>query len=218
MNAILAAMDWHGVGIRTGVVIAGLAIWFWSQRLIGRKALAKDGIGDAVHEWTAKWHRYLVEHRAAANATLITSSIFIDIIGISLIVAGIFGSTFAPFLAVLIVFALRQVCQGLCTLPPPPGIIWRNPGFPALLVTYDVGNDFFFSGHTALAVLGAIEAAHLGPPWLAVVAACIALAEMVVVLVLRAHYTLDVIAGILAAVCAADLAHRWAPALDTFLR
>lgn len=218
MNAILAAMDWHGVGIRTGVVIAGLAIWFWSQGLIGRKALAKDGIGDAVHEWTAKWHRYLVEHRAAANATLITSSIFIDIMGISLIVAGIFGPTFAPFLAVLIVFALRQVCQGLCTLPPPPGIIWRNPGFPALLVTYDVGNDFFFSGHTALAALGAIEAAHLGPPWLAVVAGCIALAEMVVVLVLRAHYTLDVIAGVLAAVCAADLAHRWAPALDTFLR
>jgi hypothetical protein len=79
--------------------------------------------------------------------------------GLSLIAAAIFGRTFAPFLGVLILFALRQVCQSLCTLPPPPGIIWRNPGFPTLLVTYDVGNDFFFSGHTALAVLGAIEAA-----------------------------------------------------------
>ena len=109
-------------------------------------------------------------HDRAANAALITSSIFIDLFGLSLIGAAIFGPTFAPFLAILIVFGLRQICQGLCTLPPPPGIIWRNPGFPALLVTYDVGNDFFFSGHTALAVLGALQAAYLGPPWLAVIA------------------------------------------------
>ena len=132
--------------------------------------------------------------------------------------AAIFGPTFAPFLAMLIVFGLRQICQGLCTLPPPPGIIWRNPGFPALLVTYDVGNDFFFSGHTALAVLGALQVAYLGPAWLAVIAACIALGEMLSVLVLRAHYTLDVVAGALAAFFAAAMAGRLSPALDAWLR
>jgi membrane-associated phospholipid phosphatase len=113
---------------------------------------------------------------------------------------------------------LRQICQGLCTLPPPPGIIWRNPGFPALLVTYDVGNDFFFSGHTALAVLGALEAAYFGPPWLAVIAASIALGEMLIVLVLRAHYTLDVLAGALAAFLAAEVAGQLSPVLDAWLR
>ena len=122
------------------------------------------------------------------------------------------------FLAILIVFGLRQICQGLCTLPPPPGIIWRKPGFPALLVTYEVGNDFFFSGHTALAVLGAIEAAHYGPAWLAAIAGVIALGEMLIVLVLRAHYTLDVVAGALAAFLAADVAGRFSPVVDAWLR
>jgi len=103
-------------------------------------------------------------------------------------------------------------------LPPPPGIIWRNPGFPALLVTYSVGNDFFFSGHTALAVLGAIEAANYGPIWLALAAAIVALGEVLIVLVLRAHYTLDVVAGALAAFVAADAAGRLAPMVDGWLR
>ena len=218
MSHILAVFHWPIIGLRTAVVAAALVVWFWTQSLLGRKPALKDGFGDVVHNLTAHWHRYFSTHERAANAALITSSLFIDLFGLSLIGAAIFGPTFAPFLAILIVFGLRQICQGLCTLPPPPGIIWRNPGFPALLVTYDVGNDFFFSGHTALAVLGAVEAAKLGPPWLAVVAASVALGEMFIVLVLRAHYTLDVVAGALAAFLAADMAGRFSPVVDAWLR
>ena len=199
MTPILAALNWPTVGLRAGVVTGALVLWFWTQSLIARKSAPKDGIGDLVHDLTARWHHYLATNTRAANITLITSSAFIDVFSLTLIGAAIFGSTFAPFLAILILFALRQASQGLCTLPPPPGIIWRNPGFPALLVTYEVGNDFFFSGHTALAVLAAIEAAHLAPPGLAVFVAIIAVGEMITVLVLRAHYTMDVLAGAFAA-------------------
>ena len=218
MITILAGLSWSGVGLRAGVIAGALVVWFWTQSLIARKAAAKDGIGDVVHDLTSRWHLYLSMNKRAANAALILSSICNDLIGLALIGSAIFGPTFAPFLAILIVFALRQVCQSLCTLPPPPGIIWRNPGFPALLVTYEVGNDFFFSGHTALAVLGAIEAAHFGPTWLAVLAAVIALGEMLVVLVLRAHYTLDVVAGAFAAFLAADLAGRLSPVVNAWLQ
>jgi hypothetical protein len=218
MTPILVTLHWPGIGLRAGVVAAALVLWFWTQSLIARKPATKDGIGDVVHDLTARWHDYFAANARAANAALITSSIFIDLIGLALIGAAIFGPTFAPFLAMLIVFGLRQLCQGLCTLPPPPGVIWRNPGFPALLVTYEVGNDFFFSGHTALAVLGAIEAAQFGPAWLAVVAAVIALGEMLMVLVLRAHYTLDVVAGAFAAFLAANVADKLAATVDAWLR
>jgi len=218
VTPILASLSWSVIGLRAGIVAGALVIWFWTQSLIARKSTPKQGIGDVVHDLTARWHHYFVTNTRAANAALIASSIFIDLFGLSLIGAAVFGPTFAPFLAILIVFGLRQICQSLCTLPPPPGIIWRNPGFPALLVTYEVGNDFFFSGHTALAVLGALEAVHLGPPWLGVVATSIALGEMLIVLVLRAHYTLDVVAGALAAFLAAGVAGRLSPALDAWLR
>ncbi len=140
------------------------------------------------------------------------------LLGLSLIAVSVFGSSFAPFIGILIVFSLRQMSQLCCTLPPPPGIIWRDPGFPTALVTYSVGNDFFFSGHTALAVLGAIEVCHFGPWWLGAVAVLIALGEALIVLVLRAHYTMDVITGAFVAWFAADLAGRIAPVADQWLR
>jgi hypothetical protein len=212
-----ATIHWSAVGERVAVVVGALAIWFWTQSLIGRKAAAKEGIGDFVHDLTARWHSYFLANPHAANIALIISSLFIDLIGLSLIGAAIFGPTFAPFLAILIVFAFRQICQAVSTLPPPPGIIWRYPGFPALLVTYSVGNDFFFSGHTALAVLGALESANYGPTWLAIAATVVALGEVLIVLVLRAHYTLDVIAGALAAFVAAAAAGKLAPIVDHWL-
>jgi membrane-associated phospholipid phosphatase len=99
----------------------------------------------------------------------------------------------------------RQVMQALCSLPAPPGIIWHDPGFPSLLVTYGVANDFFFSGHTAIAVFGAIELARLRRAWLTALAVCVVLFEIAAVLVLRAHYTMDVFTGALAAVCVAQI-------------
>ena len=216
MIPILAALPWQTIGLRFGIVAGALVIWFWTQSLIGKKAVAKDGLADVIHDITARWHRSLAANSRAANTSLIISSLFIDVTGLALIGVAIFGHTFAPFLSIIILFSMRQVCQSLCTLPPPPGNLWRDPGFPSLLVTYGVSNDLFFSGHTSLAVLGAIYAAHSGPLWLAIGAAIIVLAEALIVLVLRAHYTLDVIAGAFAAFLAADVAAKLAPSLDAW--
>jgi len=112
------------------------------------------------------------------------------------------------------VLGLRQIMQGLCALPQPPNMIWHDPGFPSLLVTYTVANDFFFSAHTAIAVFGATELARLGIRWLKLVAIVIVLFEVTTVLVLRAHYTMDVFTAIFAALFAAHLAERVSPSLD----
>lgn len=204
--------------LRVSVIGVALVIWFWTQKLIARKSDGVNGIGDGVHRLTARWHRYFLANPKSADRALIISSFCIDVLGLSLIAAAIFGTSFAPFIGILIVFSLRQISQLCCTLPPPPGIIWRDPGFPTALVTYSVGNDFFFSGHTALAVLAAIEICQLGPWWLGGLAVLIALGEALIVLVLRAHYTMDVITGAFAAWFAADMAGRLAPWVDEWLK
>jgi len=214
----LLALTWQSGGLRVGVIAIALVIWFWTQKLIAGKGPAGDGIGDSAHVLSARLHRWFVANPKAADRSLILSSLFIDIFGLFLIGAAIFGPTFAPFLGILIVFSLRQICQAFCTLPPPPGIIWRDPGFPTLLVTYGVSNDFFFSGHTALVVLGAIEICHVAPWWVGLLAILIAVGEALLVLVLRAHYTLDVVAGAFAAWFAADMAGRLAPLVDAWLK
>ena len=195
-------------GLRAGLVVFALVAWFWSQALIGSRSLKDGAIGDGIHELTAPLTRYLLNHPRAGNATLIISSLFIDAFGLFLIGAGIFGPSLRPFVALLILFAFRQVCQALCALPEPKDMIWRYPGFPSLLVTYGTGNDFFISGHTAVAVLGAIEVAKIAPWWLVVASGVVAFLEATTVIVLRAHYTMDVLAAACAAWCAA-IAAGW---------
>lgn len=196
------------LGIRLAVVAAGLTVWFWTQSLIGKR-VTKDGqIGDRLHDLTAPWNDYLHRVPGLANAILIVSSAFIDLFALFLIGAGIFGSTLRPFIALLMLFIFRQLCQALCALPAPPRMIWRHPGFPSLLVTYGVSTDFFISGHTAIAVLGAVEIARFSPPEIGIAAGVVAVLEAVMVIVLRAHYTMDVLAAVAAALCAAGLADR----------
>ena len=204
--------------LRIAVIALALVVWFWTQKLIARNNSDEPGIGDWVHRLTAGWHRHFLTHDKAADRLLILSSFFIDLLGLSLIGMAVFGASFAPFVAIIIVFSLRQVSQLCCTLPPPAGMIWRDPGFPTILVTYGVSNDLFFSGHTALAVLGAVEIYQYGPWWLGFAAIFVALGEVLVVLVLRAHYTMDVIAGAFAAWFAADMANRVAPWIDGWLK
>jgi hypothetical protein len=191
---------------RVLTIAMGLAAWFVSQSLIGARGLREGAIGDAVHDWTAPLHDRLEHNTPAANVLLIMSSGFIDLFGLFLIGSALFGPSLRPGIGLLLLFVFRQVSQLTCALPTPPGVIWRYPGFPSLLVTYSVANDFFFSGHTAIAVLGAIELAKVAPGWVAIAGGLIAFLEGATVLVLRAHYTMDVLAAVFAAFCAASLA------------
>jgi hypothetical protein len=203
-------------GARAALIVLGLAGWFWSQRLIGQRAWPVGGIGDGIHQWTERQNRWLRAHPGAANGLLIATSALIDALGLSLLASAVFGSSFRPFLGLLLLFVLRQACQGLCALPPPEGMIWRHPGFPSLLVTYGTATDLFFSGHTAIAVYGGIELARLGGVWVWVGIAVSAI-EATTVLVLRAHYTMDVFAAIFTALWAAAAAGLLAPYFDRAL-
>jgi hypothetical protein len=194
------------LAIRLAVTAAALLIWFWTQSLIGARGAPASGIGDRIHTATASANLYLHQHPGAANALLIGSSGIIDLLGVFLLSRWIFRGDLRPFLALVIVLGLRQIMQACVALPTPPDSIWHNPGFPSLLVTYGVANDYFFSGHTAIAVLGATELARFHRRWLTVAAIAIVLFEAVTVLVLRAHYTMDVFTGLVTGLYAAYLA------------
>jgi len=211
------------LAMRLGVTASALVIWFWTQALIGARGAPASGIGDRIHTATASANLYLHLHPGAANALLVVSSGIIDLLGIFLLSLWIFRGELRPFLGLVIVLGLRQIMQACVALPTPPQAIWHDPGFPSLLVTYGVANDYFFSGHTAIAVLGATELvragrrwtrrgwfgpAWFGQVWITAGAVAIVVFEAATVLVLRAHYTMDVFTGLIAGLYAAHLAER----------
>ncbi len=192
-------------GLRIIMIGFSLGAWFKTQSMLENRKNNRDEITDLLHNISKPLNNYFLNNKKAANQLLIVSSAFIDIFGIFLVLASIFGNSIRPFAAMLILFGLRQLFQVICALPKPDGLIWHHPGFPSLLVTYKVENDFYFSGHTSIAVLATIELFMINP-WLGAVAGVIALFEIITVIALRAHYTMDVFTAILAAFCATALA------------
>src|SRR5712671_5148266 len=209
----------HRGGLLLRLLVAGivLALWFWTQSLIGARTAPASGIGDALHNLTAGLNSYLAQNTRAADALLIVSSALIDALGLFLLGRWLFGGSVRPFLGLFLLMTLRQLIEAICALPPPPNMIWHYPGFPSLLVTYHVANDFFFSGHTAIAVFGAIELSRLDRKWLTILAAFLVVFEIATVLILRAHYTMDVFTGIVAALWVAHFSEQIAPRLDRLI-
>ncbi len=216
----------RGPGVRVGrlwalralLVVLGLVAWFVTQGLIGSRAY-HGGVEDGLLIFLAPIHTYLLDHAAARNGLLISSSAIIDMLALFILARAIFGPTIRPFLGLLLLFALRQIFQAICVLPMPEGMIWpkEGPGFPSLLVTYGVSNDLFFSGHTALAVFGAVELVRWGGRRLIPLGMAIALFEATAVLCLRAHWTMDVYTGAVTALLIAIIASTLAPPVDRIM-
>jgi hypothetical protein len=194
-----------------------LALWFWTQSLIGGRTAPASAIGDGLHNLTAGANSYFAHNTTAANVLLIVSSGLIDALGLFLLGRWLFGGSVRPFLGLFLLMTLRQLMQAACALPSPPNMIWRYPGFPSLLVTYRVANDFFFSGHTAIAVFGAMELSRLRRNWVTAAAVLLVFFEVATVLILRAHYTMDVFAGIAAAFWIAHFSEHISPRLDRLI-
>ncbi|MBA4016848.1 MAG: hypothetical protein C0483_06655 [Pirellula sp.] len=211
---------WPVIGVRVGLIAAGLVAWFWSQALIGKripKVAYEVPLTDGIHVLTARLNQRYVTNLAAGNRLLIISSLVIDLLGAYLLCSSIFGESIRPFLGLLMVFSLRQICQLLCPLPAPSGMVWRYPGVPAVLVTYGTANDLFFSGHTSIAVYGAATLAGHWGPWGLALGLAIAFFEAITVLILRAHYTMDVFTGIICALWVYSLSGELAPRVDALI-
>lgn len=201
--------DLQTILLRLLFIAVSLVAWFVTQRMIGARSLADGALYDHLHVVTERWNEWLNRNPRAANTILVASSFCVDAVTLFVLVYAVFGPSFKPFLGLLVLFVLRQVAQATAALPVPKGIIWRNPGCPSLFVTYGVSNDLFFSGHTALAVYGAMQLAALQIPALTVLGIVVAVLQVVAVIALRAHWTMDVLAGVFAALAVGLLVAQW---------
>lgn len=213
--------------VRFVAVMICLALWYETQSMIasaGKIELdrADSYIFDRLHRWMNPYHDYLLKHPDIADLLIFASSLSIDLVGIFMLVASIFGPTVRPFFGIIFVCMLRQLCQMLVTLPSPENMIWRDPEFlPSIFVTYDTENDFFFSGHTAFAVIASTEFVRMIPAkhlsWKII--ACL-LGWMFVafqagtVLLLKSHWTLDVLCGAIAGRYACLVSRRYCHYVD----
>src|SRR6266571_5151120 len=100
-------LQWRSLLLRLMVIGIVLALWFWSQALIGSRTAPASGIGDAVHNLTAGLNSYFSQNPGAANALLVVSSALIDALGVFLLARWFVERSVRPFLEAATVLILR---------------------------------------------------------------------------------------------------------------
>jgi hypothetical protein len=127
---------------------------------------------------------------------LILSSLCVDTI---YFVFSFFWIKYAKSWRVIIVFTLyysfRALIQSIFQMTTPAGYLWSYPGFPSMTVSYLKTNDFFPSGHVAFPIIVGLEFHHLKVKKMFYICMFCGIFEAMVMVVLRGHYCIDILAG-----------------------
>jgi len=91
----------------------------------------------------------------------------------------------------------RAIIQKIYWSPFPEYYYWGSPGVPSLVVEYGRGSDFFFSGHAGFLVICANEWHKLGVKKVRNFIIGSLIYTVIILLVYRIHYSIDVFAGII---------------------
>ncbi len=85
-------------------------------------------------------------------------------------------------------------------------VIWQNPGFPTFSVFYEHTSDYFFSGHTGTLVILYLESRKLNLPiWIKGYLIFSTIYIILMLLIGRVHYTIDVFGGLIYSLYIYDL-------------
>jgi hypothetical protein len=187
--------------LRVVILIASFGLFDGVERLLGSRGLP-NRIDDLMLDFFTPMNAMLHANPHLADASLIAISGLADIAGVGLVLWSIFSRSVRPLVGLVALYGMRQTVEVLCELPAPAGMIWHYPGFPSLLVDYSVMGDFYFSGHIALVAYATAEFAMLRNWWLTALGAGCTLFVAIVLFSLRAHYTMDVFSGVVAAILA----------------
>ena len=79
----------------------------------------------------------------------------------------------------------------------PEGFAWFNPGMPALTVPYHDTNDFYYSGHVGSSTMYMIEFFLNGYTMLGYMTTFVLINQWVLLMLLRTHYIIDLVTGLL---------------------
>lgn len=186
------------IRILTRVIILSVLFFLWhlTQDAISNlksEMVNVNGLVDQTFSATHGINAYLNSHREVARLLLIFASLEVDLLTLYIFGISIFGKSTRPVVGLVVLMVLRQFCQCMVLLPVPEGLLWFDTGFPTLFVTYDVTNDFFFSGHTALTVYAALALCpRSNTVKMHIIRWGLIIFQIGVLVALRAHYFMDI--------------------------
>lgn len=172
-------------------------IWLCTQKLLFFSNTENRLIDRLIdNPWVNQCNAYLRKpgNQGLCKWIFIITSLMIDLSYIVFVIQFIFYNTNRYFCLFLCGLVTRQVCQYIARFPHPKDVIWFDPGFPSLCVTYEVSNDYFFSGHTYSALVLGSMFWNMGLPITSIV---LITTEIGMIILFKAHYFVDIYAAVM---------------------
>jgi len=148
------------------ILITGGAVYVWylTEEYVGDLPVRTSRTGDVydpLHEWAA-WG----EGRSPGLVMILCaiSCVVSELIVTICILASIIGTTFRPFLSIIITFVIRVLIRlsGALQHMSIPESVWQEPPhMPHLFVQHAPTSHLFFSGRVALATIACCELIEL---------------------------------------------------------
>lgn len=164
---------------------------------MGVKGEHVHGIKDMPFIWTQGLNDYFREDDSRRNTLLIIGSGCLDLLTFWSFYRFVrYSSTYRLLICCAFFYSTRALCQALFKVQKPEGYDWDYPGFFSVFVPYGKTADFFYSGHVGICNIFFLEFWTVGYYYSAVLALLVMCLQIFVMLALRSHYTIDMIAAV----------------------
>jgi len=176
------------------VIITSILLWHISQFFLSTDVGTNDKIIDRLHDSVlfSTINNYLHQNLLIVEYNFILTSFLIDINVLYMAWRFIITRNIKPAAILLVGITIRQLCQYINRLPVPSSVIWFDPSFPTIFVTYHVTNDFFFSGHTYISLCSGIEIMKNSSIMTKLYGALFIIYEILFIISIHAHYFMDI--------------------------
>lgn len=179
--------------------VAVLGLGNYLNMTFEKMYVPSDKVQDKLFDLTRGINVYLSRNKEISRKILAINSLCFDIFGSATI---IHGTIYRPMmvLAGSTIIVLKACLMYLVGLPIPENMIWFCTGIPSFMVDYSSSADLFFSGHVAHSVYFFLYWCSTADTFCSICCCVFSglflLYTMIMLIVMRIHYTMDIYAGL----------------------
>lgn len=173
---------------------------------------------DKVFNLTEPIHRFFSKNDFWLDFYLIISGFFMDIAFLlGFYYFATYFRTWRMLVTLLLLYIIRGNIQNIYLMGHPEGLLFRDPGIISLTVPYHHTHDYFFSGHVSMPTIIGMEFYKHRLPKHAIFCFFVSFFEMMMMIFLRGHYSIDLYAGIIVSLYLCRLSDSIVPYIDNLI-
>jgi len=152
---------------------------------------------DLSHEWTISYNKYFEENRQTKFICLAVGGVLMDIVALfQFYKFSMQGKTWRFAIAITFYYSLRFVINSVFRTRYPQNYLWEFPNFYSVTVPYGKTNNFFLTGHLGLCIICLLEYRANKQFFMMTLAYLTLIFQIFLVMVLRAHYLIDILSAL----------------------